>query len=110
MEHTDPSSLHLLTPEDGRLKDIIVYLDEIEEKHGTLLLDNQLPSLYIYKGVAYYSARDKQYEAEQTFKQAVKYFPHETLAWMNLGEIQTQVQKYLKRPIETSHLASFLVN
>lgn len=36
---------------NGRINDLLVFLDIIEEKYGDLLIDNNLPSLYNYKGI-----------------------------------------------------------
>ena len=87
------------------MKDILEYLAEVEQAYGTLLIDDQIPSLYLYQGVAYYSARGKQSEAEQSFLQAGKHFPKELYAWVNLGEIQTQV--HTTTDLNTAHARTY---
>ena len=83
--------LHDLTS-TGRMNDVIAYLNEVEKFYGTLLIDDVIPSLYSYKGVALYNGLRLQ-EAEEALKLAVKYYPKETRAWINLGELQVQTFK-----------------
>jgi tetratricopeptide (TPR) repeat protein len=78
--------------ERGKINDIIKYLEEVQKSYGTLLIDKKLPSLYSFKGVALYNSLETE-KAEKTFQLAVKYFPQDSRAWMNLGEIQIQIFK-----------------
>jgi predicted O-linked N-acetylglucosamine transferase (SPINDLY family)/predicted SAM-dependent methyltransferase len=73
----------------GKVVDIVNYLEKLERFHGTLNLDNQLPSLYSFLGVSLYTVKRTD-EAIDVFQKAVSIFPNETRAWINLGEIQIQ--------------------
>lgn len=66
---------------------VLAVLTDLEQQHGTLALDDQLPSLYVFKGVALFEL-NRLREAVTTFHQAVAANPQEVRAWINL--IQTQ--------------------
>ena len=42
---------------NGRNDDILVYLQGVEGKYGDLAIDDQLPSLYNYRGVSQHNAQ-----------------------------------------------------
>ena len=82
------ANLHEFTT-TGRMKDVIAYLDQVEKDYGTLLVDDVVPSLYSYRGVALYNGL-KVHEAANALKLAVQHFPKDTRSWINLGEMQVQ--------------------
>ena len=49
--------------EEGKLAELIAYLNKVEAKFNTLILDTLQPSLHAYRGVALYSAQSLE-EAE----------------------------------------------
>lgn len=73
----------------GRMNDIIGYLETVEKDYGTLLIDNVVPSLYSYKGVALYNGL-RVAEALSMMEKAVYHYPNDTRSWINLGEMQVQ--------------------
>ncbi len=75
--------------DQGKLAELLIYLQEVEKQHSTLVLDSLQPSLYAYRGVAQYSAQNLQ-DAETSFKAAVSHNPYDTRSWINLGELRTQ--------------------
>jgi predicted O-linked N-acetylglucosamine transferase (SPINDLY family) len=85
------AKLHEMTV-TGRMNDIISYLEAVERSYGTLLIDETIPSLYSYKGVALYNGLRVK-EAEDAFQVAVQHFPNDTRSWINLGELQVQTFK-----------------
>ena len=68
----------------GRDQDLLLYLRSVEASYGTLLLDDELPSILLYKAVALYNAQNMS-EAEDTLKLATSNYPSDTRAWINLG-------------------------
>lgn len=74
------------------MNDVIAYLDQVEIDYGTLLIDDVVPSLYSYKGVALYNGLRVD-EAAEMLKLAVKHYPNDTRSWINLGEMQVQTFK-----------------
>jgi predicted O-linked N-acetylglucosamine transferase (SPINDLY family) len=90
--------------QQGRIIDIISYMQKVEKHYGTLKLDENMPSLYSFLGVSLYSAKRLD-EAIATFKKGLAIFPNETRAWLNLGEIQ--VQKFLLNEAEESFTKGF---
>jgi len=68
----------------GRDQDLLLYLRSVEASYGTLLLDDELPSIVLYKAVALYNAQNMS-DAEDTLKLATKHYPSDTRAWINLG-------------------------
>jgi tetratricopeptide (TPR) repeat protein len=75
--------------DQGRVHDVVTYLDDFEKEHGTLLIDDKLPSLYTFKGVALHNSQ-RVAEAAIAFKNGLKHFPNDTRSWINLGEAYTQ--------------------
>lgn len=75
--------------ESGLTVDCIDYLIDLETKHGNLLFDDLIPSLYTILGVSLYSTQRVD-EAIRAFTNAIKQHPSEVRAWINLGEIQVQ--------------------
>jgi predicted O-linked N-acetylglucosamine transferase (SPINDLY family) len=69
----------------GRNFDVLEFLDKIAAKYGTLAIDETLPSLYNYYGVAAHNTNDVE-KSEKAFEEAVKHFPSEMRSWINLGE------------------------
>jgi tetratricopeptide (TPR) repeat protein len=76
----------------GRVNDLLSYLAAVERKYNTLLIDDRLPSLYNYLGVALSHAQRPE-EAQVAFMEGLKYFPNDTRSMLNLGEIRTQTFK-----------------
>jgi Flp pilus assembly protein TadD len=68
----------------GRDQDLLLYLRSVETSYGTLLLDDELPSILLYKAVALYNAQNMS-EAEDTLKLATEHYPSDSRAWINLG-------------------------
>jgi tetratricopeptide (TPR) repeat protein len=60
----------------GNYKDILKHVKKIEDEFGTLVIDGLLPSLYLYKGVAYHGLHLLQ-DAEAAFQEGLRYFPNE---------------------------------
>ena len=52
---------------------------------GTLFLDDKLPSLYNYKGIAYHRSQ-RLFDAENAFKSAVAHVVNDSRSWINLGK------------------------
>lgn len=69
---------------------IINLLSNIEEKHGDLHLDSDLPSLYTYKAVALFEM-NRLHEAGEALNEAVRFNPADARAWQNLAEIRLRV-------------------
>lgn len=82
----------------GEIVSLIERAELINRTLGTLHLDDKLPSLFGYYGVALYSAQ-RVAEAERALIKAVEVFPNETRSWLNLGEIRVQTFQ-LKGAIE----------
>jgi tetratricopeptide (TPR) repeat protein len=78
--------------DQGRINDVLSYLDDIESTYGSLYIDNKLPSLFTYRGVALHNAQ-RMAEAEVAFTAGLSYFPNDTRSWINLGEAQTTLFK-----------------
>lgn len=76
----------------SRYVDMVEYLNKLQAEFGTLVFDNQLPSLYTFKGVALHNLHDTQ-GAEQAFYEGVQALPFDTRGWINLGETQTHLFK-----------------
>jgi tetratricopeptide (TPR) repeat protein len=76
----------------GRINDLLSYLSAIEQEYHTLLIDDKLPSLYNYLGVALSNAQRPE-DAQVAFMEGIKYFPNDTRTMLNLGEIRTQTFK-----------------
>lgn len=75
----------------GKYKDMLVYLDNIERELGDLVIDNELPALYTYRGVALASTTILDQEgAIEAFRTGTEYFPEEPRLWMNMGEVCLQ--------------------
>lgn len=74
---------------EGRIMDTIEYLTELKSHYGHLFIDDKLPSLYSFLGVALYTAKRLE-ESITTIKEGLQKYPNETRAWINLGEIQIQ--------------------
>ena len=70
---------------NGKNTDMLVYLNGIEEKYGHLHIDDQLPSLYNFRGVAQHNAQMTDASAS-SFLMAVDYNPDDFRSWINLGE------------------------
>jgi predicted O-linked N-acetylglucosamine transferase (SPINDLY family) len=69
----------------------LTYINDLEEKYGTLLIDVEVPSFYSYKGVLLVSPGIRDPENAIIYLQkAVSYFPNDTRTWINLGEILSQ--------------------
>ena len=56
--------------DEGRNLDLISYLEDLENKYGTLILDEEVPTLYNHLGVAYHNANDVA-AAERSFAKGV---------------------------------------
>lgn len=69
--------------EEEKAGAVLTALAHVEEAYGTLLVDDQLPSFYTYKGVALFETNRIQ-DAVQAFQQAVTANPAELRAWINL--------------------------
>ena len=86
--------------------DLALYLDQLEADYGlfyfilneilvefnfsmyisgTLVLDDQMPSFYTYRGVAAHHLQDVD-RTEAAFRNGTKAFPNDHRAWINLGE------------------------
>lgn len=70
--------------------ELLVYLEKLEARYGSLRLDDELPSLYMYKSVAQFELRDIR-GAGETLNKAVHYYPKELRAWANLADIRSLV-------------------
>jgi predicted O-linked N-acetylglucosamine transferase (SPINDLY family) len=71
----------------GRHADMLAYLNEVEQLLGNLAIDNTVPSLYSYRGVALagHSGSNNR-GAVEAFKNATAFYPDDAKSWMNLGE------------------------
>jgi tetratricopeptide (TPR) repeat protein len=56
------------------------------------MIDEYLPSLYNYRGVALHNAQRLD-EASEAFRTAVRYNPSDSRSWINLGESLMHVFK-----------------
>lgn len=74
---------------EGKMSELISYLDEVERSYTTLILDSEHPSLYAYRGVALYNAQ-RMVDAEKNFLKAVSHTPWDTRSWINIGELRIQ--------------------
>lgn len=74
---------------EGKMSELISYLDEVERLYSTLILDAEHPNLYAYKGVALYNAQ-RMGDAEMNFMKAVSHTPWDTRSWINIGELRVQ--------------------
>lgn len=92
--------------ENGRINDLLSYLNSVEKLYGSLLIDSSLPSLYNYKGVALHNSQQLE-ESESAFLEGLKYFPTDTRSLLNLGETRTQLFK-LDQAIEVFERAEAL--
>ena len=83
--------------DQGKYIDLIKVLDDVEAHFGSLDLDGNQPSLYLFKGVALVSStlRNPQ-ESVKVMYEGVKKFPTETRMWINIGEIETQLFHFSK--------------
>jgi hypothetical protein len=63
--------------DSGQYVDLVHYLEAIIEKQGSLVIDDQLPSLYNFYGVALHSIQ-KVEEAENAFVSCVHYNPKDS--------------------------------
>eukprot|EP01038_Epipyxis_sp_PR26KG_P008707 gene8707-11766_t len=82
------SELHKLS-DAGRHVDVVSMIENINSTLGSIVIDDQSPSLYNYYGVALYSLLRVD-EAKQAFIKNVELFPGDTRGWINLGEVQVQ--------------------
>lgn len=94
------NSLHA----QSRLVDLLRYFDDVQKEFGTLKIDNEMPSLYNFLGVAQFTNLLFE-EAEESFKQAVFHFPDEVQSYINMGEVQLQSFK-LEEAIRSFELAA----
>ena len=69
----------------GNHNDILLYLQEVETKYGSLLIDDNLPSMYNIRGVSQHNAQMVD-DSANSFLQAVTIFPQDLRSWINLGE------------------------
>ena len=70
---------------NGKNTDMLVYLKGIEEEYGHLHIDDNLPSLYNYRGVAQHNAQLTD-DSATSFFLAVSQNPRDLRSWINLGE------------------------
>jgi hypothetical protein len=63
--------------DSGQYVDLVLYLEAIIEKQGSLVIDDQLPSLYNFYGVALHNIQ-KVEEAENAFVSCVQYNPKDS--------------------------------
>ncbi len=70
---------------NGKNTDMLVYLKSIEDEYGHLHVDDNLPSLYNYRGVAQHNAQLTD-ESAMSFFMAVSHNPDDLRSWINLGE------------------------
>lgn len=63
--------------DSGQYVDMVQYLEEIIERQGHLVIDDQLPSLYNFYGVALHTLQ-KVDLAEQAFMKCVEYNPKDS--------------------------------
>lgn len=90
---------------ERKLSACFTYLNELEEKYGTLLIDEEVPSFYSYKGVVLVSPAIRDPDNSIKYLQkAVAYFPNDTRTWINLGEILSQTFR-LKESTEAYYQA-----
>ena len=71
--------------DDGAFHEVLTALREIEDLYGHLAVDKKMPSLFSIQGVAYAGLFEHNKTVE-SFQNAVKYYPKELRAWINLGE------------------------
>jgi hypothetical protein len=70
----------------GKYPELLLYLDDIEAKLGHLIIDQNLPTLYSYRGIAYASHTSRNHEkASEAFQISTSFFPNDNRAWLNLG-------------------------
>lgn len=79
--------------DSGQYREVLKVLNKVEDEYGTLVVDGYLPTLYLYKGVAYHGLHLLK-EAENAFTESVLYYPDDTRSWINLGEMQTLLMKF----------------
>lgn len=75
----------ILSLTKGEFHDILNELNGLERKYGNLAIDNRVPSFFNIKGVALHGLFDHKL-AVVAFRDAVKFYPNETRAWINLGD------------------------
>ncbi|KAJ1413937.1 glycosyl transferase family 41-domain-containing protein, partial [Ochromonadaceae sp. CCMP2298] len=73
-------------------KALLSFLEDVECAFGTLFIDDELPSLYNYKGVALFDLRRVE-EAGHALNEAVRRDPDDLRAWMNLAQIRMVSKK-----------------
>ena len=88
---------------EGRNLDLITYLEDLEQRYGTLKLDELVPSLYNFLGVAHHNAHDIK-KAEKAFLKGVQTFPNDVRTWINLGETRVNIFD-LKGAVEAFRVA-----
>eukprot|EP01038_Epipyxis_sp_PR26KG_P004197 gene4197-5968_t len=74
----------------SKYMELLDFLQKIENYYGSLKIDLQLPTLYNYRGIAYFELNMIQESAEE-FEKAIKFMPTELRAWMNLAELRQVV-------------------
>jgi len=87
----------------GEYYDILEKLQQIEGNYGHLAVDKRTPSFFNIKGVALHSLFKHELAIEE-FKSAVKFYPNETRAWINLGD-SYQVQQQIPEAIKSFEFA-----
>ena len=81
----------------GRYHNVMKVLDDVEARFGSLDLDGNQPSLYLFKGVALVSSTLRNpHESVKVMYEGVKKFPTETRMWINIGEVETQLFHFSK--------------
>ena len=89
--------------EDGDFHEVLSQLQDIEDIYGHLIVDRKTPSLFCIQGVAYAGLFEHQ-RTVQSFENAVKYYPQELRAWINLGETH-QMSINIPKAIEAFNAA-----
>lgn len=69
---------------------LLLYLNKVEDKYGTLSIDTILPSLYTFQAVALFEMR-RLPEAVEALKKAVDGNPADLRAWSNLADLETMM-------------------
>ena len=78
--------------DNGRIMDLMEYLNDIEKKYGNLHIDDKIPSLYNYKALALASSTARQQKpAIEAILEGLSKVPHDTRAWINVGELKSQL-------------------
>ena len=78
--------------DNGRIMDLMEYLNNIEKKYGHLHVDTKIPSLYNYKALALASSTARQQKpAIEAILEGLSRVPHDTRAWINVGELKSQI-------------------